>query len=76
MNKWCVTMLNRDFYHKLEEIRLWCLENIGDGGYGYGYASTPGVWYMDTAFGYTTFGFRKQSDLVLFTLRWVNDSSD
>jgi hypothetical protein len=68
--------IGKDQYHLLSEVRRWCLENIGHGGY----INDPTLanpdddeekWLVDTTYGNSTFVFKYESDAILFTLRWA-----
>lgn len=64
-------MINIEFdksrYHLLEEMQVWCRENIGAGGYIY---RDHFKWTIETAFGNSTFKFKNEKDATLFALKW------
>jgi hypothetical protein len=58
--------LDKGRYHLIGEIKQWCLEHIGTGGFIQG-----GTWCVFTAFGKSSWCFKNQEDAALFTLRWI-----
>ncbi len=60
--------LGKDRYHQLEEIKSWCKESIGPGGY---VINDHCLWKIEHAFGNTVISIRREKDAALFTLRWM-----
>ena len=55
-------------YHEVDDMILWCKNNIGRGGYiPHEYNS----WEIVGIFGNSTFRFKNEKDSVLFALRWL-----
>ena len=58
----------KDRYHLLDQMREWCRNTIGAGGY---FINDHCVWHIITVFGNSTFSFKRESDATLFALRWA-----
>jgi hypothetical protein len=63
-------ILDRSYHHLVEEIVVWCFNNIGPGGRKSPSAPMEWTWDFDQIFGYTTIRFRRDNDWVLFMLTW------
>jgi|688.fasta_scaffold403364_5 hypothetical protein len=59
---------DHDRYHQIREIIDWCLENIGEGGY---IGNKQTIWAVATAFGKSSWLFKKKTHATLFALRWA-----
>lgn len=64
--------LGREYYHRLRDMEQWCLDNIGNGGYGTVKGTNDLVWAYMTMFGNTTVYFRRDTDATLFALKWLS----
>lgn len=63
-----IVSLNRDSFHKRDEILTWCTEHFGSiMTYGYGYAER---WSMSDAFGHQHYKFSNLEDASFFALKW------
>ncbi len=61
-------VLNRNYYHKQDEIYKWCMEQFGKNG---GYTPTPeATWHYSIAFGQQIVAFKNGPDASLFALKW------
>lgn len=61
----------KDKYHLNKEMMEWCLNFIGVCNIGSLAADINPAWDMTTAFGNSTYYFKHEHDLILFSLRWV-----
>ena len=59
--------LDREMWSSLRDIVEWCNTNFGEGGH----PSLGDSWKFETAFGYSTFSFRKSQDATHFALMWT-----
>jgi hypothetical protein len=65
----------KDRYHLQGEMQGWCEQHFGPGKWTGGQLKTwEGMdrynWVISSMFGNTFFQFRKESDAVLFALKW------
>jgi len=58
---------DRDRYHQIQEMVVWCHHNIGEGGY---IGSPNDRWSVATAFGKSSWLFKNQEHATMFALRW------
>lgn len=66
---------DRRAYHLINEMMNWCYNNIGKGGYGMpldSHNDSNRAWGIDVAFGNSTFYFCKETDAMMFGLRWIS----
>lgn len=67
------TRADRNFYSRIREITDWCDKKFGQ-RMRYSKKNDHWVysqrWYYDQMFGYTTFYFAKEKDLLFFKLYW------
>ena len=66
----------KDRFHLNGEMETWCRRNIGPGGWTYSRPKTwegmnDKIWLIDSMFGETTFTFKHEQDLMLFSLKWA-----
>ncbi len=54
-------------YHQIQEMVVWCHGNVGDGGY---IGRKNDAWILITAFGKSSWLFKNQKDATMFALRW------
>ena len=60
--------LNRDYYHKQDEILAWTIKQFGD-------LSQPSMrWVMREGFGNQYYWFKYEQDAILFSLKWLGTS--
>lgn len=66
-------IFGNDVYHLNEGMVAWCRENIGKGGWvlNRGIDSDSWLWEIESAFGYTGFSFKNQSDKEKFIAEWM-----
>jgi len=58
-------------FHLQRDMENWCVENIGKGGWLFGFKGhEDDTWGIKSMFGHTTFTFVNPEDLVIFKLRW------
>jgi len=59
----------RDRYHEVEDMIVWCVRQLGEGGL---YTSNKDKqWALITAFGKSSWLFKNQDDATMFALRWA-----
>jgi len=61
----------KEYYHKHREMINWCEKHCGEGGWGVSVKRDEWDWSVDSMFGITTFFFRNESSLLMFTLKWL-----
>lgn len=62
----------RDLYHLQDEMIAWCREQIGVGTWWVLPQPPANMdWCVECTFGRTTFWFKRESDAVLFSLKWL-----
>jgi hypothetical protein len=57
----------KERYHQVNDMVRWCKDTFGDGGW---LAREHDTWACESAFGRTTFKFKRDADYTLFLLRW------
>ena len=61
-------VLNRDSFHKRDEIMAWCEEHFGPRlTHDYGYSER---WQLQDGFGNQFYKFTNPEDAAFFTLKW------
>lgn len=60
--------LDRNYYHRYEEIAQWCEEHFGPVDF---YNKDNGRWYRNMMFGYQDYHFAEEADASFFTLFWL-----
>ena len=61
--------LDRNYYHRYEEIAQWCEEHFGPVDV---FDRAKNIrWYREMMFGYQSFYFKKGADATFFCLHWV-----
>lgn len=58
----------KEKYHLHREMIDWCNNYIGAGGFIT--ADDETLWDLSIAFGNSTYYFKNERDLVIFSLRW------
>ena len=59
--------LDRSYWHKLPAMIEWCTDNFGEGTHNF----LGDTWSLETAFGNSYFGFKREQDATLFSMRWL-----
>lgn len=62
-----VVRVGKRFYHLLEDMKYWCNQHVGAGGY---LSCDDQVWRIETDFGDSEFLFVHDEDAVAFRLRF------
>lgn len=61
--------LGKDYYHLYKDMTNWCEKKFGIGDWGE--PSIHNTWGNEILYGTTFFYFRKESDAIIFSLRWL-----
>ena len=66
--------LDRSYYARSDELLLWLIKHVGPGlGYYQCYTSAPpdqALWKWFQLFGCTYIEFKREEDLLQFTITW------